>query len=101
MGTMDSFRRVAEASNTSADVMRFTCFVDYEAGIPFELLELGAGEINDELKHLIEQSKDTRTTILSVLEPLEKEGLVTINRETNMYFSTPEITKEIITEDET
>lgn len=97
---MDKFKHISDESNVSADVMRFTCFLAPQ-DIPFELLISGAEEINPELSNILSRSSNTKDAILSVLAPLEREGLVTINIEKETYSTTPEIQQEIIEGDDT
>ncbi len=100
MGTMDSFRKVIDESPVSADVMRFSCFSAPDK-IAFELLLHGAPHINPELARLLETCEDKKAAILSVLEPLQRNGLIEINLEEEIYSTTPEIQQEIIERDDT
>lgn len=90
---IDAFNRILKEAPISAALMRFSCFLD-PRDIPFFLLEASAEDVPG-LAELLKTSDNAHATILSVLEPLERNGLVTIDRENEGFSTTPQIQQAI------
>lgn len=97
MDAINAFHEVFNESPLSADVMRWTCFLEPNQ-IPFEYFILGSKAACPELATLLESSDDTRAALLSVLQPLESKGLIRINTENDMCSTTPQIQQELLGE---
>lgn len=81
---MVNFMEVEKESSASADLLRFSSFLDPDC-IPFELIIHGASEIAPALHAAIEDSNDPILAVLESLEPLARFSLVYVDRENEMY----------------
>lgn len=81
---MVNFAEVEKESSASADLLRFSSFLDPDC-IPFELIVHGASEIAPALHSAMEASNDPVLTVLEALKPLARFSLVYVDRDNEMY----------------
>lgn len=81
---MVNFMEVEKESSASADLLRFSSFLDPDC-IPFELIIHGASEIAPALHAAIEKADDPILAVLEALRPLARFSLVYVDRDNEMY----------------
>ena len=81
---MVNFMEVEKESRTSADLLRFSSFLDPDC-IPFELIIDGASEIAPSIQAAMDESADLVLTVLEALQPLTRFSLIYVDRDNGMY----------------
>jgi Tfp pilus assembly protein PilF len=79
-----NFKQVEQSSEASADLLRFSAFLDPDA-IPFELITLGASQLGETFEQALEGIADDPFILNELLAHLGKYSLIRIEPNTQTY----------------
>jgi tetratricopeptide (TPR) repeat protein len=79
-----NFQQVAQISGASADLLKFSAFLDPDA-IPFELVVWGASQLGETLVHALAGVKEDPLILNEVLTPLRQYSLIRVDRDNQTY----------------
>jgi tetratricopeptide (TPR) repeat protein len=79
-----NFRQVQQISEASADLLRFSAFLDPDA-IPFELIVLGASQFGETLEQALDSVAEDPLILNELLSPLGKYSLIRVDPNAQVY----------------